>query len=159
METQAEVGGHHRLIVYSLALILSIIQARAVTFTSDTLIRFNNSNYDGADIVITNCTVTIDGRHSFNSVRIQYGGILTHSNALNGLLDNPFTVTNEQHVLMGTNLSSLNYTGVLTSVGVADASGLVTYSNGVDYVIGYPPINGAAGIARTSTSAIPDGAT
>ena len=71
------------------ALLLHGLSAGAVTFTSDTAISFNNTNYDGADIVVTNCTLTVDGPHSFASLQVLNGGNLTHSFAPNGLLAKP----------------------------------------------------------------------
>ena len=53
--------------------------ASAVTFTKDTLIRSDDARHDGKDIVVDGCTVTIDGEHSFVSVQIVHGGIITHS--------------------------------------------------------------------------------
>jgi len=50
--------------------------ATVVTFTNDTTI--SDTSYDGQDIVISGCTVTADGAHSFNSVQLLAGGILTH---------------------------------------------------------------------------------
>ena len=75
-----------RLVLPVTLLLLHGFLGRAVTFTNDTAISYNNSNYDGADIVVTNCTVTVDGVHSFASLQVLNGGNLTHSFALNGLI-------------------------------------------------------------------------
>jgi len=55
--------------------------ASSVTFTTDTLIAYTNSEYDGQEIVVSNCTVTVDGAHSFLDVHVLSGGVLTHSAA------------------------------------------------------------------------------
>src|SRR5262249_28603364 len=134
MKSKIATAGIHTLAICFLAISLSFGQARAVTFTNDTLIGFNNSAYDGADIVITNCTVTIDAVHAFNNLTIRQGGVVTHSGATNGFLNGVFTVTNEQHILIGSNIQFLTYTSsVVGIVLVMDATSSVTYSNMVDY--------------------------
>src|ERR1017187_9555119 len=116
-------------------LLLHGLPAPAVTFTNDTAISFNNTNYDGADIVVTNCTLTVDGPHSFASLQVLNGANLTHTFAPNGYLNNHFTVTNEPQVLSVTNMATLSNADVLvSSIVVQDSAGVVTYTNGVDYV-------------------------
>ncbi|MCY2962404.1 MAG: Ig-like domain-containing protein, partial [Planctomycetota bacterium] len=56
------------------------IQTNAI-FASATTISASNSSFEGKDLLINGATVTIDGPHSFNSVHIINGGILTHSAA------------------------------------------------------------------------------
>ena len=51
----------------------------AVTFTKDTLIPPDNRNYEGQNIVVDKCTVTIDGQHVFASIQVLHGGGITHS--------------------------------------------------------------------------------
>jgi hypothetical protein len=117
------------------ALLLHGFTAGAVTFTNDTAISLNNTNYDGADIVVTNCTLTVDGPHSFASLQVLNGANLTHSISTNGYLNNHWTVTNEPQVLSVTNGATLSNADVLvTSIVVQDSAGVVTYTNGVDYV-------------------------
>src|SRR5271157_606014 len=57
---------------------LTYIQATTV-FTSATTISETNTTYDGQDIAIVGTTVTIDGAHSFNSIQLASGAVLTHS--------------------------------------------------------------------------------
>src|SRR5437588_12399763 len=61
------------------------LHAQAITFTNDTYIASGDSTYDSLDIVITNCTVTVDGPHTFTAMHVLSGGNLTHSpsNSLN----------------------------------------------------------------------------
>src|SRR5882724_10436545 len=145
-----------RLVAW-LAIVPSI-PAAAVTFTSDTTITFYNTNYDGQDILLTNCTVTIDGQHSLASLHVLDHGKVTHTGAQNGLLINSIPITNEMHVLNGTNVITLNSTNVLQyTIVVSSTSGLITYSNSVDYTTAVDT-NLATSIQRTDTSTIPDGA-
>jgi hypothetical protein len=46
-----------------------------IIFTNDTLIATGTTNYEGQDIVIQSCMVTVQGTHSFNSVQV--AGTLT----------------------------------------------------------------------------------
>ena len=140
-------------------LLFTTFTAPAVTFTNDAAIGFNNSSYDGADVVVTNCTLTVDGDHAFASLHVLNGGNVTHSFVTNGLLANAFGVTNESHVLNGTNAQELAYSNaVIASVVVTDGTGTITYSNTVDYLLG-TSTNGLPTIQRSGTSTIPDGAT
>jgi hypothetical protein len=146
-----------RLVLSVAALLLCSLPTRAVTFTNDTAISFNNTNYDGADIVVTNCTLTVDGMHSFASVQVLNGARLTHSFAPSGLLENRRTITNEQHVLSETHAATLaNASVVESSIVVQDFYGLVTYTEGVDYVTG-TDTNAMTTLLLTTDSAIAEG--
>ena len=57
---------------------LTFVLAQTV-FTSNTVISETNTTYDGQDIAIKGATVTIDGSHSFDSVDLIDGAVLTHS--------------------------------------------------------------------------------
>src|SRR5438876_10515273 len=65
-----------------------VLALQAATFTSDTFIGINDSNFDGLDVAVTNATLTIDGSHTFASLHLLNGGKITHSFATNGLLEN-----------------------------------------------------------------------
>jgi hypothetical protein len=141
------------------ALLLCGLPASAITFTNDTAIGFNNTNYDGADVVVTNCTLTIDGLHSFASLQVVNGGNLTHSFGPSGTLENRRTITNEQQVLSVTNVATLSNANVVVStILVQDLLGLVTYTNDVDYLLGLDT-NGMTTILLTTNSAIAEGST
>jgi hypothetical protein len=77
----------------------------AVVLTTDTSISDLDLSYDGQDVVVSNCTVTIDGEHAFNSLRLADGGILTHSAGSNGL---SLTISNDFQVELG---GAINLTG------------------------------------------------
>ena len=132
--------------------------ARAVLFTTNTAIGPFDATYDGADIVISNCIVTVDGAHAFASVLVATGGTLTHSSWPSGQLASTFFVTNEPQFLIGTNPATLLHTNVSSSLTVTDSGKTTTYSNGVDYVQTNLP-DGTTQIQRTGSSTIPDGAT
>src|SRR6267378_1330880 len=145
-----------RLGILALAAIQTAT-ASAVIFTSDTTIASGDATYDGQDLVISNCVLTVDGPHNFASVRVAGTGSLTHSFDPSGILSIFVSVTNESHVLIGTTPTSLgNSNVVLTSVVVADSTGTVTYTNGVDYTL-TGNADGSASLQRTSDSTIPDG--
>ncbi|MBE0540564.1 MAG: Ig-like domain-containing protein, partial [Verrucomicrobia bacterium] len=54
-------------------------RSQTVTFTNAVTISDTNTTYDGQDIVVDGATVTINGWHSFNSVLLTNGAVLTHS--------------------------------------------------------------------------------
>jgi hypothetical protein len=64
-----------------LAIIISFAApaVEGVTFTTDTYISGSNMSYEGQDIIVDRCTLTVDSAHSFNSLQVKNGGIVTHS--------------------------------------------------------------------------------
>jgi len=82
---------------------------------------------------------------------------LTHSFDPSGIVSTFVSVTNEPHVLNGTSFAFLgNSNVVFSSVVVADSTGTVTYTNGVDYTL-TGNADGSASLQRTNNSTIPDG--
>src|ERR1035437_1745078 len=141
------------------ALLLCGLPAGAITFTNDTAISFNNTNCDGADVVVTNCTLTVDGLHSFASLQVLNAGNLTHSFGPSGVLENRRTITHEQQVLSVTNVATLSNANVVVStILIQDLLGLVTYTNDVDYLLGLDT-NGMTTILLTTNSAILESST
>jgi hypothetical protein len=133
--------------------------AATVTFTADTLISFHDTTFDGADLVVSNCVLTVDGVHSLASVQLVDGAKLTHTFAPGGFLLDSFSVTNEPHVLAGTNPVSLSASNVFPpSLVLSNSSGTLAYTEGVDYIV-TSDTNLITWIARTNGSSIPDGAT
>ena len=146
------------LVAGIIALTLVRLPAFTMTFSSDTTINANNTNYEGADIVVTNCTVTVDGPHVFSSLLVAGGGVLTHSFFPNGSISNIFSVANESQVLTGTNPVTLLNSNILTdTVLVTDSGSTTVYTNGVDYLLTSPD-GILTQLQRTTNSTIPDGA-
>ncbi len=109
---------------------------RATTFTNDAVIKYGDLTYDGQDITVSNCSLTIDGEHTFASLLVLNGGVVSHSYFPNGVLPTTRQVTGEVHVLSFTNLDITAYSVADTSsVVVRDISGTVTYTNGIDYLV------------------------
>src|SRR5882672_1347720 len=116
-----------------------LITASAAVFTNDIVINATNTNYDGQGVVISNCTVTVDGPHSFASLLVGTGGVLTHKFYPGGSFNVTVTVSNEPQILLSTNSVTLaNSNVVLSSVAVRDSTGTATFTNGVDYVLTQP---------------------
>ena len=110
--------------------------AQAAIFTSATTIGVNNTNFDGQDIVVINCTLTVDGSHTFSDVLVIDNGTLTHSFSTNGFLANRIQVVDELQTLSGTNYSTLDDTNVdFTTVVVTGLTNGVTYVAGTDYLL------------------------
>jgi hypothetical protein len=141
------------------ACLLPALTARAVTFTNDTVIGYRDTNYDGTDIIVTNCTLTVDGPHSFASLQILSGANLTHTYAPGGQMSDVYSVTNEPYVLSATNAATLaNSNLIAATIVVQDLTGAVTYTNDVDYLLGMDT-NGMTTVLLTPTSAIAEGST
>ncbi|EEF58395.1 hypothetical protein [Pedosphaera parvula] len=146
-------------IVVTGIIALICIPAFATTFTNNTTIGVGNTNYDGADVVVTNCTLTVDGPHTFSSLLVAGGGVLTHSFSPNGSVSNLLNVANENQVLSGTNLVTLlNSNVIATTVSVTDFSGTNFYTNGLDYLLTSPD-GIVTQLQLTTNSAIADGST
>ena len=76
--------------IRSLALALGFTAANAFgfTFTSNTTLGAGDPTYDGQPIVVSNCTLTVDGVHSFASMLLADSAVLTHSPAPAGETNN-----------------------------------------------------------------------
>ncbi len=140
-----------------LLFIATSASAYAITFTNDTTIGVLDTNYDGLDLVITNCTLTVDGSHAFSNVLVAAGATLTHTFTNSGILSLSRSFVDETQILNGTNAVSLVNTGVLVTAEVTDAGKTVTYTNGQDYAFTFPG-DASIQLQRTTNSTIPDGA-
>ena len=63
------------------AIALPTTAAFATVFTSNTTIAIGNATYDGQPIVVSNCTLTVNGPHSFASLQVISNSIVTHCRA------------------------------------------------------------------------------
>jgi hypothetical protein len=136
--------------------------ASAEVFTEDAEIGPLDTNYDGQDIVILDCTVTVDGPHTFSSLVLADNGVLTHSFSTNGQLPVAIiNVTNASYVLSGTTPDELANSNIFSPLLVTDPTQTIRYTNGVDYL----EINQTNGntvltfIELMTNSSIPDGGT
>lgn len=124
-----------RFVVFIFTLIHAVT-ASATTFTTDTYIGPNDSSSDGQDIIVTNCTLTVDGAHGFNSLQILNGGVLTHSAFTNGPQQFTNSVSDENQVLSTTNPATLNKINVNTNtIMVMDSTATIIYTPNVDYLV------------------------
>ena len=81
-----------------LALLLPWTTARATVIQSNTTISAGDTTYDGQDLVVSNCTLTVNGAHSFTSLRVMDNGVVRHSPAPNGDASNRVDLTITQNV-------------------------------------------------------------
>src|ERR1035438_3376705 len=72
--------------IQSLAFVLGFtaVSAFGFTFTSNTTIGAGDLTYEGQDIVVSNCTLTVNGPHNFASLVLTDSAVLTHSASPNG---------------------------------------------------------------------------
>jgi hypothetical protein len=80
-----------RVAIVALTLVQTV--ANAVTFTANTTIGAGDSTYENQDVVVSGCTLTVDGSHSFASVSLTGGAVLTHSAAPAGESNNRLGLT------------------------------------------------------------------
>ncbi len=138
----------------AISLILAAaLPSSAVVFTNDTHIAFDDPTYDGSEIVVSNCVVTVDGPHAFTGLQVLGAGVLTHSYAPNGF-PQVIHVNYEPEVLTGTNAVMLANTNVILS-SVVVAIQTTVYTNGIDYIVS-TDTSGHALLQRTPDSTIPD---
>ncbi|MDB6027938.1 MAG: hypothetical protein JWM68_4161 [Verrucomicrobiales bacterium] len=90
------------------SLLLSVASSSALVIDVDTVIAPNVTNYESLDLVVTNCTLTVDGLETFANLQLLSGGVLTHSSSGSATITNIVTVTNELHSLSDTNPALLN---------------------------------------------------
>ena len=74
-------------------LVMSSTTALATVFTNNTVIPVGDLLYDGQPIVVSNCTLTVDGVHSFASLLLTDSAVLTHSPAPAGETNNRLDLT------------------------------------------------------------------
>ena len=141
-------------------LVVQLVPVRAITFSGDTYIAPTDMTFDGMDIVVSNCTLTVDGPHAFASVQVLAGGNITHTFSPTGNLPTPiYTVTGEAHVLSSNSVAMLNFSNVnWATIVVRNLSASVVYTNNVDYQL-IPQGNGLTGLQLTPGSAIAQGST
>lgn len=77
-----------RLMMRLCALLLLLMgstmaKAQSVTFTTPTTILAGDSSYEGYDVIVSGTWVTINGTHSFNSLKIINNGNVTHDEVAN----------------------------------------------------------------------------
>ena len=82
---------------FVLALIGSMVGPQsssfAAVFITSTNISVADTNSDGQDIIVSGCTLTVDGPHSFASLLLTNGATLTHTPAYAGEPDNQVNLT------------------------------------------------------------------
>ncbi|MGP8199274.1 MAG: beta strand repeat-containing protein [Limisphaerales bacterium] len=153
------VSTQTRRALMAAVIALACVPALAITFTNNTNISIDDTNYDGTAIVVSNCTLTVGGPHTFASVEVAAGGVLTHWYAPDGTVVAMNFITNEAQVLSSTNpVTLLNSNVVANTVVVTDTTGATNYTNGVDYLL-LSTNNNLTALERTAASSIPDGAT
>lgn len=106
----------------------------------DTIIAPDDFIYEGADIVVSNATLTVDGPHTFASLTVQSNGVVTHSFSASGTITTNLIIADESQILVGTNEVQLANTNITpATVVVKDLSGTVTYQTNVDFVVRSTP--------------------
>ena len=74
--------------------------AQPVTISTSTLIDVGDTTYEGKDIIVTGCTLTVNGSHAFNSLQVISTALVTHSPAAAGQTNNRVNLTIAQDALI-----------------------------------------------------------
>jgi len=75
-QNQNNINGEATADVFKTTFVYIVANA---IFTSGTTINETNFTFDNQDILIDGATVAINGQHSFNSIHVIHGGVLTHT--------------------------------------------------------------------------------
>lgn len=127
-----------------------------MTFTSSSIIDWNNTLYEGQDIIIDGCTLTINGEHTFNNLSIINNGRLKHSPAPNGEAKNTLFLHVNNSVTIDST-SGINCDGLGYGAGKGPgAGGLDGPENGVGGGAGY---GGKGGQGKITVHYVPGGGT
>jgi len=77
-----------QILITALALTQPLAGAKAATFATNAVLSATNNTYEGQAIVVSNCTLTVNGTHSFASLLMTNGAVLTHTAASAGETNN-----------------------------------------------------------------------
>jgi hypothetical protein len=143
------------LLAIALAL-LSLSRSSAAIFTNDTVIAPDDLVYENTSVIVSNATLTVDGPHTFASLLVGPGGVVTHSFSPAGTILTTNAVMDEPQILVGTNEVMLANSNIApATVVLKDFSGTTTYQTNADFVL---RSNGPdTFLSRSETSSIPDG--
>lgn len=79
-------------LLLAFASMLPLAGTSAITFSSNTTLGVGNTAYDGQDIIVSNCTLTVNGPHGFASLRLTSNAVVTCDALTTGLV---VTVTSD----------------------------------------------------------------
>ena len=102
-----------------LGFLLSLtFSAPAVTFTVSTNIEAGNMDFEAQPLIVSGCTLTVNGTHSFASILLTNTAVLTHSPAANGNPTNrlDLTITGDLIIAAGSRIDA-------SGMGYSAASG------------------------------------
>jgi hypothetical protein len=124
------------------ALALSTTAALAAIFTTNSTIAVGNTTYDGQPIIVSNCTLTVNGPHPFASLQVISNGVLTHSAAPNGEAGNLLSLTIAGDLGLDT-LSRIDVSGQGYAAGAGPGAGM-EYSGGCGSGAGHGGTGGSS---------------
>ena len=102
-----------QLLLTALALTLPLAGAHAALISTNTTLAPGDTTYEGANLIVSNCTLTVNGPHSFTSLLVTSNGVVTHSSAPAGDASNSLNLTITQDATVETgsriDVSALGY--------------------------------------------------
>ena len=108
---------------------LSGFNACAAMIATHTTIAAADTTYDGQDIVVSNCTLTVNGPHTFASLVLTNNALLTHTPAPNGETNNRLllSITGDATIAAG---CQVDVAGRGYGAGTGPGAGIVAYNGG-----------------------------
>jgi len=76
--------------------LLGTVASPVVTLTTDTTLLPGDTTYEGMNLIVSQCTLTVSGSHSFSSLRVASNGVVTHPPSPTGGAVNALDLTIER---------------------------------------------------------------
>jgi RHS repeat-associated protein len=123
-----------RMMALLLLLYIAVLSSGAATFTNSFLLSETNALYEGHEIIVDGATLTIDGAHTFRSVFLTNGAVLTHSpctatetHKLELVVTNEIVISADSQIDVSGRGYLGGYTSGNTTVGAAGIAGGGSY--------------------------------
>jgi hypothetical protein len=78
-EKETKMVRLHRISAFVMIILVGRFTSNATTFTDNAIIGHDDLHFEGTDIVVDGCTLIVDGEHTFRSLEVLHGGVITHS--------------------------------------------------------------------------------
>ena len=112
-------------------------------FTNNAIINIGDTTYEGRDIVVSNCTLTVNGAHNFASLQVISNAVLAHSAAPNGEAGNLLSLAISGNLGLDSS-SEIDVSGLGYAAGAGPGAG-TEYSGWSGSGAGYGGMGGLPG--------------
>lgn len=104
-------------------LFFTPITMSAMLFTNNATIGYDDTRYDGQEIIVNKCNLTVNGRHNFSLLLLTNSATLTHTPASNGETNNRMHIVVQNWIAISTN-SRVDVTGCGYAPGNGPGAGV-----------------------------------